>query len=148
MQLEEALRKLHGLNAAVTDALANEVADEAKTAVKEAAKSVVYSYTPQFLSRREENGGLIDEANIITTADGDTLTVENVTGLQNLWGGSHTEPLTPVITAGKANYNMPYPRPFMDEAKNLLMSGRAENALRRGLARHGYSPSGTGLSFD
>lgn len=148
MQLEEALAKLHSLSAAVTDALQNEVADEAKAAVKEAAKGVVYSYTPQFLSRREENGGLIDEANIIAAVTGDTLTVENVTGLQNLWGGSHTEPLTPIITAGLPNYNMPYPRPFMDEAANLLKNGRAEDALHRGLRRHGFDGSGAGVSIE
>lgn len=144
MQLADALAKLLRLDAAISDALGNEVADEARTAVKEAAESVVYSYEPQFYSRRKENGGLTDDANIKTTVSGNVLTVEDVAGLQNLWGGTHTEPLTPIITAGLPNYNMPYPRPFMDEAAALLKNGRAEDALLRGLRRQGFSGAGTG----
>ena len=140
--LNEAIAKVQRLNAAVSNALEIEVAEEAKACIKEAALSEVYSYVPKFESRRMENGGLIDPDNMITTVVGNTLTVQNVTGLQNLWGGNDTSPLTPIVEDGVPNYYMPYPRPFMETAKEMLVNGRAEAAFRRGLARQGIDVSG------
>ena len=143
ISLAEAISKLSRLDAAIGSALEAEVAEEAKDCVQEAANEVVYAaYEPQFLSRRMENGGLSDRGNIQTTAAGLTLTVENVTGLQNLWGGNDTSPLAPIVSAGLSNYNMPFARPFMDAAAERLRSGRAAAALRRGLARQGFDVDG------
>ena len=143
ISLAEAAAKLARLDGAIADALGNEVADEARDCVREAAYEEVYdAYAPEFLSRRMDSGGLSDPANTITTAAGTTLTVENVTGLQNLWGGNDTSPLTPIVTAGVPAYHMPFPRPFMDGAAEKLRSGRAQAALRRGLARQGFDVDG------
>lgn len=146
--ISEVIAQLARMESAISDALGNEVAHEAKNCIREAALSEVYSYTPEFESRRMGNGGLIDENNMVDSVTGTTLTVQNVTPLQNLWGGTHTEPLTPIIEDGLPNYNMPYPRPFMDKAKETLLNGRAEEALRMGLARQGIDTSGLAFEFD
>ena len=149
ISLKDAIAKLSRLDTAIGNALEIEVAEEAKDCVREAANETVYAaYDPKFLSRRMENGGLSDPSNIQTTVAGATLTVENMTGLQNLWGGNDTSPLTPIVDAGLSNYNMPFPRPFMDAAAEKLRSGRASAALRRGLARQGYSGFDGGIDVD
>lgn len=145
--LEQVIASLTRLDEAIRDALANEVADAAREAIRDAAMSEVYSYTPGFYSRRMASGGLIDEANIITTVEGNTLTVDNVTGLQNLWGEGDTGLLTPIVEAGLSNYNMPYPRPFMEVAEAALRGGKAAEALARGLARQGIDMTG-GFTLD
>lgn len=149
ISLSEAITKLARLDAAIGSALEIEVSEEAKDCVQEAANEVVYAaYDPKFLSRRMENGGLSDRSNIQTTAAGLTLTVENVAGLQNLWGGNDTSPLTPIVDAGIPKYHMPFARPFMDAAAEKLRSGRASAALRRGLARQGYGGFNGGIDVD
>ena len=146
--IKDVLAELTRLDAAVADALGNEVAREAKDCIREAAISEVYSYTPEFESRRMQDGGLIDDNNMLDSVTGTTLTVDNVTPLQNLWGGTHTELLTPIIENGLTNFNMPYPRPFMDKAKDMLLSGRAGDALRSGLARQGINTTKSTFDID
>lgn len=141
-QLAKVIEDLTRLDSAVSDALGNEVAQAAKEAIRDSAMQTVYSHQPQFVSRRMDRGGLIDEENLICTVEGSTLTVDNVTGLQNLWGGTHTELLTPVVEAGDPDYNMPGPRPFMERAEKELLSGKAQQALMQGLARQGIAGSG------
>lgn len=146
--ISDVLSQLTKLDSAIADALSNEVAQEGKTCIREAALSEVYSYHPVFESRRMQDGGLIDDDNMIDSVSGTTLTIRNETPLQNLWGGTHTELLTPIIEDGLSNYNMPYPRPFMEKAKEMLINGRAEEALRRGLARHGINTAGSIFEFE
>lgn len=146
--IERMLAKLSNLNPAIENALEHEVADEARLAIRDAAEERVYeAYKPRFYSRRKEDGGLIDPDNIICHVSGDTLTIDNVTGLQNLWNGEDTSLLTPIVEEGVPAYNMQKagPRPFMDYAKELLLDGRADAALRRGLERQGIDT--TGLTF-
>ena len=149
--ISDAILRLKNIDAAITNALETEVAEEAKLAVKDAAERNVYAaYTPEFYSRRKEKGGIKDPDNIICHVSGDTLTVDNVTGLQNLWGGGNTSVLTPIVEEGDAAYHMGKagPRPFMDFAKELLLAGRAEAALRRGLERQGISTEGLTFIFE
>lgn len=146
--IEKMLAKISNLNPAIENALEHEVADEARLAIKDAAEERVYeAYKPRFYSRRKEDGGLIGPNNILCQVSGDTLTISNVTGLQNLWGGDDASLLTPIVEDGVPAYNMQKagPRPFMDYAKELLLGGRADAALRRGLERQGIDT--TGLTF-
>ena len=99
-----------------------------------------------------EHGGLLDPHNIITHVEnGNTLVVDNVTGLQNLWysdtWAGDTSLLTPIIEEGNEAYLQPFPRPFMDYTVELLVgSGLAEQALKRGLARQGINTE-IGVTF-
>lgn len=142
LTLNQAIGRIMTLDAAITNALRTEVSDEARQSMKEAAEEAVYSYQPKFLSRRKSDGGLIDDRNIICSVDGDTLTVDNVTGLQNLYGGGDTNLLTPIIENGEKSYHMPYPRAFIERTSEKLMSGSADRALREGLRRQGIHVDG------
>lgn len=150
--IAQAIEKLSIIDAAITDALANEVAEAAVEAVQKSAKDNVYdAYSgPMAAFRRGENGGLLDPHNIITIAEGNTLTISNVAGLQNRFypEGAQKDPsrLTPIIEEGLKAYHQPRPRPFMQHAKDILISGTAENALRRGLARQGIEIT-NGITF-
>lgn len=145
---DEYIGKMANLNAAITDALANEVAEGFKQAVANEVLKDVYSYPATFVSRRGTAGGIADPENIITFANGDTLTADNVTGLQNLWGGGDSNLLTPIVEGGVTNYHMPGPRPFMENAKeSFVSSGAAEAALRAGLRRQGIDESGMSFTF-
>ena len=143
ISLAEALAKLGKIDAAISNALSVEVAEAVREAVHDAAMTEVYeAYEPRFMSRRMESGGLIDPENTVISVAGTTLTAENVTGLQNLWGGNDDSPLAPIVQDGVEAYHMPFPRPFMDAAKEQLINGKAEEALRRGLTRQGIDVSG------
>lgn len=133
------ISQLNFLNTAIEAVLETTVADEVRQVVAEAAQDVVYSYEPAFNSRRKENGGLSDPVNMEFSVSDMTLVGVNVTPLQNLWGGSDTSPLAPIVCDGEKAYHMPYPRDFMAEAQNRLDSGRAAAALKRGLALRGIN---------
>ena len=149
ISLNEAIGKITKLDAAISSALSLEVAEAVRGAVRDAAESEVYqAYEPLFESRRRENGGLTDPDNTVVTVAGTTLMAENVTGLQNLWGGGDSSPLAPIIEDGVEAYHMPFPRPFMAYAQELLENGRAQEALRRGLARQGIDVDGVNFIID
>lgn len=144
--IDDAIAKLAAFDSLIESALQNEVAEAAKDAVAQSTAINVYGvYTPKVLySRRGSNGGLSAEDNIECTASGKELTVRNTTGLQNRYGGGRQEILTNIVESGSYSYHMQIagPRPFMEEAKELLMSGPGEDALRRGLARQGIMLDG------
>lgn len=139
--IDEAIAKIAMLDSAIDSALENEVADAARKCIAHSAENNVYTaYTPKVLySRRGSAGGLSAEANIQATAGGKELTVRNATGLQNLYGGGRQEILTNIVESGSYSYHMQLagPRPFMEEAKDLLMNGPGQQALHAGLARQG-----------
>lgn len=124
---------------AVTGALQGPMADGLREKVQEKARENVYSYTPKFMSRREEYGGLIDAGNMPTSVEGLTLSLENITGLQNLYGGNDQSPLTPIVEEGVEAYHMPYPRPFMKEAEEEYAAGEGEDEIKRALAAAGLT---------
>lgn len=139
--IDDAIAKLASLNNFIESALQNEVGEAAKDAVAQSTAINVYgAYTPKVLySRRGSNGGLSAEENVECTASGTTLTVRNVTGLQNLYGGNRQEILTNIVESGNARFHMHLagPRPFMEHAKEYLMNGPGQQALHTGLARQG-----------
>lgn len=64
------------LEAAIDDTMQGAVAEGAKEALQEAAYRQVYdTYTPQFLSRRGNAGGIADPGNMTVNYGGMTLTI-------------------------------------------------------------------------
>lgn len=123
------------LEAAIEDALRNEVKDAALYAIKDSAITQVYmAYKPKFFSRRYS---LVDDDSYKCEANGNTLTITYTGELQNLWGNTHHEDLGDVISEGWENFNMPFPRPWMDEGVQGNIQS-IESALKAGLERQGF----------
>ena len=77
------------LEAAIDDTMQGAVAEGAKEALQEAAYRQVYdTYTPQFLSRRGNAGGIADPGNMTVNYGGMTLTITDDAPWQQLWGGT------------------------------------------------------------
>lgn len=137
--MDEYARIRAKLDGAITSGLHNQVAEGLKERVKEKAYAKVYSYTPgpDFLrTRRYEWGGLADPNNMIAYVEGTTLTLDNVTGLQN---SAQTRLEVPIVESGDG-YNQPYPRPFMNEARDEYVdSGKAEHDLIAALESAGFT---------
>ena len=123
------------LEAAIEDALRNEVKDAALYAIKDSAITQVYmAYKPKFFSRRYS---LVDDDSYKCEVQGNKLTITYTGELQNLWGNTHHEDLGDVIAEGWENFNMPFARPWMDEGVQNNMQS-LEAALKAGLERQGF----------
>lgn len=123
------------LEAAIEDALRNEVKDAALYAIKDSAITQVYTaYKPKFFSRRYS---LVDDDSYKCEQNGNTLTITYTGKLQNLIGNTHHEDLGDVIAEGWENFNMPFQRPWMDEGIRDNMQS-IEAALKAGLERQGF----------
>ena len=153
MGLQDTISKLSNLENAITNALENEVANAAVEEIQQTMDENVYQAyapTPIFAqSRRKDSGGLRDKNNLSVFVSGDTLTIESVAGLQNLFGGDRSENLASIVQSGNAAFPQPFPRPFMEEAKQrFISSGQAEAALLAGLRRQGIDTNGLSFSFE
>lgn len=123
------------LEAAIDDALRNEVKDSALYAIKDSAITQVYmAYKPKFFSRRYS---LVDDDSYKCEVNGDTLTITYTGELQNLLGNTHHEDLGDVIAEGWDNFHMPFERPWMDEGVQGNIHS-IESALKAGLERQGF----------
>lgn len=129
------------LDAALENALRDNVADGLKKAIQEKAQENVYSYAASpsaMYKRREENGGLIDDATMITTVEGLTLTLENAAEPQHANGIN----LTPIVEEGDPDWHQPFARPFMDEARNEYVdNGKADSDIAAALRAMGFTAS-------
>ena len=125
----------------------------AKKAIAEAAEANVYSYQPQFYSRRMYDGGLIDPDNIDTIPSGDKgFAVKLIMNAdwQQLYGGRKpTGTLADAIEQGgipsgrDGMYGAPK-RPFMSKADNALGKyGYAHGSQAYGRYLEGGFDSGT-----
>lgn len=129
------------MDGAINEALGNGVAEGLKRAIAERAQENVYSYQPLFESRREQAGGTIDPGNMTVNVGHLEMTLDNQTGLQNLFGGNDPSPLVPIIEEGVAAYHMDKagPRPFMDEARDeYVESGDAGREIAQALMSAGF----------
>lgn len=131
------------LEAAIDDTMQGAVAEGAKEALQEAAYRQVYdTYTPQFLSRRGNVGGIADPGNMTVNYGGMTLTITDDAPWQQLWGGAVPgERLAEAIASGDSRYNMGKagPRPFHQEAERQFAgSGEFDRLLAQGLRAHGF----------
>lgn len=129
------------MDRAINEALENGVAEGLKKAIAQQAESAVYSYRPGFESRREEAGGTTDPGNMTVSVGHLELTLDNRTGLQNLFGGNDPSPLVPIIEEGVEAYHMGKagPRPFMDDARdNYVDDGDAGREIAQALMSAGF----------
>nr|DAI49482.1 MAG TPA: hypothetical protein [Caudoviricetes sp.] len=132
------------LDNAITAGLQGKVADGLKESVSRMAQKKVYdAYTPQPIfeeARRGKHGGIADPNNMITHVEGTTLTLDNVTGLQNLFGGGDTSLLVPIVEEGTAAYYQPGSREFMDDARDEYVdNGDAKDDLMDTIRSAGFT---------
>lgn len=133
------------LNKKIASALEKEVAKVARETMKQKIETEVYNrYEPTEYDRQKENGGLLDDRNIVTELINDnTLYVRNIrTDTEN----GIVKDVARIVEEGEGYtwdrskiYQMqPYPRPFHEEtAKELFNKGLAKKALAEGLSRQG-----------
>lgn len=132
------------LDAAIDSTMQSEVAEGAKKALRAAAYSEVYgAYSPEFFSRRMDAGGLSDVGQMeITDYSDKTLTIQDMAGWQNKFGGSAPGTrLAEAIASGSAAYHFHKagPRPFHEEAEQqFAASGEFGSLLAAGLRAAGF----------
>lgn len=121
------------IDAAVEDALKNEVADAALQALHDSAQQRVYdAWTPTIDNRRYS---LLDKKGTYNcVVQGNTLTITAQTSFQ---GTQTSDDLGDVIEKGLKNYRMPFPRPWMEEGIQDNLTA-IEAALEVGLTRQGF----------
>lgn len=152
MELNDAIRRISGLEGKLHDALETEGAATVRSVlVQEARRRVYDAYQPDFYSRRNGNGGILDPGEIDVDVVGLTLTASSNPDWQHLWGGHRPDGrLAEAIASGNPRFNMGKagPRPWHEAAKERLIGeGLLEDAIRRGLARQGVDASGIHFSF-
>lgn len=129
------------LDAAIDGAMQGPVYDGAKKQIRDTAVSNVYSYMPQFYSRRMNSGGLIDEGNMPGYYGDKTLVIRNIATWQHLWGGEYPgELLADAIAGGSRAYNFHKAgaRSFMPEAEQAF-GPEFERIIAGALASAGFT---------
>lgn len=125
------------IRAAIASAMETDVADAAKATIADNLGGYGFPF-----SRGEHGGGLLDPRSLETTIDtaGDeiTLTIRDAAPFQGSTP-QRDSTLAEVVIAGDPAFNMPRPRPFIDEAQVELDTGRAEQALIQGLRSRGIT---------
>ena len=127
------------LQKVISESLKDEVADEAIKTMKFEIKRQVYdAYEPLSYERKYDDGGLVDDANILTEVNGTTLVVENIRRDEN----DISRNVAYVVETGEGyQYNVPerlkYGRPFTMATREELKNGKAVNALKKGLNNRG-----------
>lgn len=124
----------------------SEVTEEVKDIMEEQLVIVVYSYDASeesMESRRYEDGGLLDRANMVSSFSPDfVLTVENVAPFQDKYEKKGKD-LSDVVEEGDKKYRQPYARPFVAETENeCISSGRIYKVLMSALRARGYKFKG------
>lgn len=147
MTVFSSLRDLENyLNDKINNALENEVANVSRETMKRNIEMVVYDrYKPSQYTRHKENGGLLDDRNIVTELiDDNTLYIRNIRQDTDKYG--NVRDVARIVEEGEPYtweysriYSMqPYPRPFHEEtAKELSSRGLAKKALAEGLQKQG-----------
>lgn len=124
--------------------LINQAAEEVKDIMQEQLDEEVYSYPASEMamsSRRYEDGGLKDRANMVAHVEpGLTLVVENVAPFQNSQLNHTDNPaLSDVVEKGLPGYDQPGARPFVSATETeCVTSGRVLNSINSGLTARGY----------
>lgn len=116
------------------DAMKNEVADTAKSAMSEAVNTdVYYVYDPVWYTRRGTNGGLSDTENFTVHEIQDGIEITNDTPLDN---GCMSPRLDDIICNGLGK--QPFPRDFYKGTADILeRSDDLRAALKEGLKARG-----------
>jgi hypothetical protein len=146
--IEEQLKNLKTkLKSKIDDALRNEVAEIVTETMLSNIKTEVYdAYNPKRYERRYDDGGIVDEGNIVSKVKGNTLTVENITmsNKEYLPKGEKPFKIAGVIEHGSGagygeyDYYDPGARPFLEETRNDLIKNKQHiDAIKKGLKRQG-----------
>lgn len=112
-QYEELKARAIGVVQDALPQIANGLCEE----IKRMAEQNVYSYgaTPEAMAKRRGDIGSKENLEITIDTGGLSVEIKNVTPMQGTdYGVSEVN----FVEAGLANYNQPYARPFMEEAKN------------------------------
>jgi len=129
-------------------AMEDEVAKKSREVMKRHLITDVYDkYTPGGklpYIRRYEDGGLLDDSNIVTEMINDEiLRIENITTDDF----DKNRYLSKIIETGigytwkdsDIYKKQPFPRPFMENTADELENGNARDALKKGLKRQGIN---------
>lgn len=118
----------------VKETLKEDVAETVKENMAEEIQANVYNaYSPLYYKRRGSQGGLGDKSNMEAKVDGSTLTVKNITPLDN---GRTDWELDEIVCKGYGN--MPFARDFCGGTKERLEeNGDHIEALKYGLKKRG-----------
>lgn len=128
------------LDAAIDDTMQGPVLDGAKKQISETALRVVYSYSPQFYSRRMTGGGVADQGNLYGAYGDKELTIYNETPWQQLYGGAYPgDDLVEALASGDARFHFQNAgsRKFMEQAEKEFKP-EFERLLASGLRAHGF----------
>lgn len=119
----------------IQDTMRNEVADTVKDNMSEAVHTSVYAaYTPEYYSRRMNNGGLSDIHNIRMTEIDNGISVHDAAPLDN--GRNDYDLDDIIVNRGVRGY--PHGRDFYSETiEQLEENGDCEMALKAGLKNRG-----------
>lgn len=141
-----AIKTLDGLKkriaACINNALREEVTDAIRAEEQKKIDELVYDvYSPKVYERRDTDGGLIADENIVGTVKAGTLSVANITPPNPYArdGATTNKSLIATIETGQGyDYENPGPRPFIDATiDSLRASNKVEEALKNGLKRQG-----------
>lgn len=120
------------IEAAIEDALKDEVSKAAVQALEDSAQQRVYdAWTPVIDTRRYS---LLEDSTYDCDVQGNTLTITANTSFQ---GHQTGDDLGEVIESGMPNYRMPFPRPWMEQGIQDKITS-IENALANGMERQGF----------
>lgn len=131
-------KMMKAIEQAASQALSDDVFPIVKEAMQENIESVVYgAYTPKMYDRREYDGGLIADENIVGTMDGKLrLEVRNITPPADGPGYTTDKDLPAVVEYGtKSQYDFydpdkpagfANPRPFIEYTREDLNSRKKE----------------------
>ena len=118
----------------IQDTMVDEVAETVKENMAESIQETVYdSYTPEYYTRRMQNGGLIDQSNMEVTEIPNGISVRDVAPLDN---GNSQYALDEIVVEGMGR--MPYSRDFYETCEDRLSSNQEHvTALKKGLNKRG-----------
>lgn len=130
------------IDAAIHDALQNEIADGLCDAIKESARTRVYDpsvYEPSPEHEAERRYELGDRENLEVFVGENSVEIKNYETLRH-----HPDVGEVAVVEEGTSYGQPFPRPFMEPAlQDYVGSGKAEAALEIALRAAGFDVENT-----
>jgi len=118
----------------IQDTMTDEVAETVKENVAESIQETVYdAYTPEYYTRRMQNGGLIDKDNMDVTEIPNGISIRDIAPLDN---GNSQYALDEIVVEGMGR--MPFKRDFYTDTEDRLSANQEHiTALKNGLNKRG-----------
>lgn len=132
------------LYTAAYDTLNTDVADVIKEEMSRHVHGDVYdAYTPVVDERRKDAGGLSDVRNFsaqvkVETGSEMELQVKNETPFQTGGDTQSGMTLSEVVQSGAENFNMPFPREYVEKTQEDVDAGLGALAFIYGIRRRGF----------